>query len=209
MKVNRYFSVLALLCTSLCANAASLSLLYTGDNALDEDGAVLATAGEVLLFELRMDFSGTQVLGGVELPEITIGGGYDIEFDAQGFRDVEFMSAALGNPDFYRVPELLTGLLQNGAFGDIDGLSGPATVGWIAFSAGDTLGKFDITPIGGNSLFDEFISAVTFIDVLDVDYHGAAVRVVPLPAAGWCMLSGLIALYWKGRGSGLNARTAI
>ncbi len=200
MKIRQYLAVIVLLGTALCTHAASLSLLYAGDNALDQDGAVIATTGDVLLFELRMDFSGTQIVGSVPRLETTIGGGYDIAFDEDGFSDVEFTSAELGVPNLYAVPELLPGLLEGGAFGDFNGLSGPATVGWISFTVIGSEGDFDITPLERPTLDQGFfISAITFIDILDVDYNGVTVRVVPLPAAVWFMLSGLIALFWQGR----------
>ncbi len=56
-----------------CANAASISLNYVGEADV-VDGAVQVFVGDIVTFDVLMDFT----------DEPTIGGGFDILFDTTG-----------------------------------------------------------------------------------------------------------------------------
>ncbi|MFK7886460.1 MAG: VPLPA-CTERM sorting domain-containing protein [Gammaproteobacteria bacterium] len=192
MTIKKMIGAAALMGVMASANAASMSLMYTGDNQMI-DGVIQAEGGDALTFDLIMDFSGDG--------EITLGGGFDINFDAAGLTFDTYQSAGLGEASFGRDPEVQDGRLFSGAFGAFAGLTGPATVATITFIANGEAGLFNVSPSGTDGIGGPFISAVDFITVLDVDYNGADVQVVPVPAAVWFMLSGLGALVGFGRKS--------
>ncbi|MFK8014669.1 MAG: hypothetical protein AB8G17_04460 [Gammaproteobacteria bacterium] len=64
MKMKTTFLASILVATMGVANAASVSLIYTGSNAIDDDGAIRANSGDVLSFDLVMDFSDRITVGG-------------------------------------------------------------------------------------------------------------------------------------------------
>jgi len=156
--------------------------------------------GVTVAFDLIMDFSGTQLIGGTEQSEITLGGGFGVNFDASILQFASYDSAGLGDPFFGRDPDVMDGLLESGAFGDFNGLTGPdlvATMSFIAVAGGDT--SIALSATAGDA--GPFISAADFTTILDVEFGSADVAVVPVPAAVWFMLSGLGALVGFGRKS--------
>lgn len=178
------------LCMS-SAHAVSLSLVYTGGSSVDEprpadgDGAILANNGDVLTFELIMDFS--------DWP--TIGGGFDINFDAAGLSFLSYQSAGLGDPDFGRDPDVEDGRLFSGAFGSFNGLVGPDLVATIQFVVDGVpfADPYDLSPGDTTGPGGPFIAFDVF-DVLHPEFSGESVRVVPIPPALWLLTSGLCAL---------------
>ena len=165
-------------------NAASLTLNYTGDNDVDASGAVIAQEGDLLTFELHMDFSDEPILGG----------GFDINFDAAGLQFVSYAAADLGTPTFRRTPDVFEGLLESGAFGEFDGLTGPALVSTMTFRVISSDGIFFIGPDSTEGVAGPFVSAVDFQTLIVPDFSGVTVRAVPVPAAAWLFASGLLAL---------------
>ncbi len=190
MTIKKMIGAAALMGLMASANAASISLVYTGANDTDGTGAVIAAIGDVVTFDVVMDFSGDG--------ERTLGGGFDIAFDTAGLAFESYQVADFGDPFFSRPADLLDGLLESGAFGDFGGLSGPATVASVAFTVVG-VGEYDISTSGTMGDGGPFISAIDFTTELDVDYFGARVSSVPVPAAVWFMLSGLGALVGFGR----------
>ncbi|MEM6640000.1 MAG: VPLPA-CTERM sorting domain-containing protein [Pseudomonadota bacterium] len=191
MTIKKLIGAAALTGVMATANAASLSLVYTGDNEVDTDGAILALAGDSLTFDLIMDFSGDG--------EATLGGGFDVNFDAMGLEFAEYVSAGLGEQSFGRDPILEDGRLFNGAFGAFGGLTGPDLVATITFTVIGDAGDYQLGPSTTTGDSGPFVSADTFLPQTPPDAIGATVRVVPVPAAVWFMLSGLGALVGFGR----------
>ncbi|MFK8016595.1 MAG: VPLPA-CTERM sorting domain-containing protein [Gammaproteobacteria bacterium] len=189
MTIKKMIGAVALMGLMASANAASVSLIYTGGNDIDDDGAILAAGGDVLSFDLVMDFT----------DRITLGGGFDVNWDTAGLGNVEYTSAGFGDPSFGRDPVMEDGRLFNGAVGNFNGLT-EGTIASISFTVIGTEGDFAIAPSGTDGDSGPWIDGITFVDVIEnVEYNGANVRVVPVPAAVWFMLSGLGALIGFGR----------
>ncbi|MEL7448708.1 MAG: choice-of-anchor D domain-containing protein [Pseudomonadota bacterium] len=128
--------------------------------------------GEQLTIEVRMDFS----------TDPTIGGSFVVNFDPEALRYDGFVfSDDLGDdPAFRFAPDDVAepGLVSFIAFGNFNGVSGPAPVGTLTFTAlgGD---KSTVTPGDGtNTVGGPFLSAQTF-DVLEVTFSGATVMQGP------------------------------
>ena len=196
MSIKKIIGATALMGMMATASASSVSLVYTGDNMIDADGAILSEVADTLTFDLIIDFSDVvPVPGGLGG---TIGGGFDVNFDTAGVEFGEYNSAGLGDPFFGRDPVVEDGRLFNGAIGDFGGLM-TGTIASISFTVIGTAGDYLIAPSGTDGDSGVFISGNDFISPLAVDYFGQTVRVVPVPAAVWFMLSGLGALIGFGR----------
>ncbi|MFK8014599.1 MAG: VPLPA-CTERM sorting domain-containing protein [Gammaproteobacteria bacterium] len=196
MKLKTILGAVALMGTMASANAASLSLIYTGGATGGSDGSVVnVAANDVITFDLMMDFSGPG--------ETTLGGGYDVIWDANLFGDVVWTSGELGEEDLRRDPDRVGDSLYNGGFAAFNGLSGPDLVGSISFTVIGTVmpGKYNLSPSGTTGTAGPFVSEVDNVTILNPDFNGVVVRVVPVPAAVWFMLSGLGALIGFGRRS--------
>jgi hypothetical protein len=163
------FADLALL-KAATTGAAPAALLVAPNITLLPATQNVAPNGTVSL-ELWMDFT----------EDPTLGGGIDTTFDPNMLSFVSFtFDPALGDdPAFRRQPNLeAPGQLNALAFGNFDGLSGPARVGTFLFN---TLSAFGTTPITNES--DEpngpagpFVSANTF-QPIDVTYNNATVTI--------------------------------
>ena len=186
----RHLFCAVVLMASASAHAASIFFVYTGDNPVADDGVVTAQVGDVIHVDLMMDFSGPN--------EATLGGNYDISYDADAFEFLEFTSAGFGDPVFGRDPDFHgPGYLFAGGFGSFDGLTGPARVASLTFRVQDVAeGRYSMSPTGSQALGGPFISAIDFVTVIDPNFIGLDIDVVPvpLPAAGLLFGSGLIAL---------------
>jgi hypothetical protein len=166
--------LLGLASAQSAAQAASLQLMP----------AVSAVqVGTTFQLALWLDFS----------DDPTLGGGIDVFYDDTllDFIGFEF-DATLGDDlAFRRLPDVQAGELNGLAFGDFNGLSGPARVGQFSFQA---LAEGEVTlgmaandaPAGG------FFSAVTF-SAQSPQFIGAAVQVsaIPEPASYALFLMGL------------------
>lgn len=192
MTIKKLIGAAALMGVMATANAASVSLVYTAGSTIDEaiadDGAILANSGDMLTFELVMDFT--------DIP--TLGGGFDINFDTGGLSFVSYDSAGLGEPSFGRDPDVEDGRLFSGAVGAFGGIT-EGLIATITFMAGQTAGDYGVAPSGTDGIAGPWIDFADFITLIEPDYNGATVRVVPVPAAVWFMLSGLGALVGFGR----------
>lgn len=153
-------AALVVLLSPLASNAASISL-----NPGLVDGV---SNGDVISFDIVMDFSDNP----------TLGGGFDIVFDSSALQfESFFRDPAIGDPSFSRDPDILDGLLESWAVGSFTGLPNVATLGSVQFSVLSTMGAStfvatrDTTGIGG-----PWISSITFVDIIPVDYFGAEVR---------------------------------
>lgn len=188
MRINKilksYFVIVALLLSSQ-SHGVSISLSPIA-NTVD--------LPDQIVIDINMDFAS----------DPTLGGGFDVFFDPALVSFVSYvLDPTLGSdPDFSRDPDPLTGKLEGIAFGNFNGISGPSRVGTLtfdtiaagtaSFSAADTT-----DPLKGG----EFISEETF-QAQVVDYVGADVTVVPLPAGIWLFGSGIIGLVAAARRRG-------
>ena len=187
--MRRLNSIALLLLAILCApaQAASLSLVYLGDN-LVAPGVIGAPVGSTVDFEIVMDFRDTP----------TLGGGFDVVFDSERLLFNGFENFDLGNPDFSRDPDVLDGLLESWAFGSFSPIFGPAVVGRVSFTvlsnAGSGAAFVSVGPTFGPG--GPFICNLgDCISVPDVEYNSFLIAPVPLPAAGWLLLSALVVLF--------------
>jgi len=169
------------------AQAASLSLEYTGPNQII-DGTILVAPSDTVTFDVVMDFSGTP----------TLGGGFDIVFDSSQLEFGNFINFEIGEDGFGRDPDEFDGLLESWAFGAFAGLSGPETVGSVSFTF---IGKgiTDVFLTATSGIGGPFVSFDNPSMMLDVDFGSARIGMVPVPAAVWFLLSGLGALFGVSR----------
>ncbi|MEM6638981.1 MAG: hypothetical protein AAF610_03680 [Pseudomonadota bacterium] len=162
--------------------AASLSIDYlSGGRGVGPDGVVTAELGDTLQFELNMDFSGPD--------EITLGGGFDINF-GPAFAPVDFVF------DLVFQSSWLQGFFEagryfNGSFGSFFGFTGPDRVGVLTLEVIAQNGLFVVAPSTTEGNAGPFLSAITFLPQIPPDMFGTQVRIVPVPAALWLLLSGL------------------
>lgn len=173
---------------SSAANAVSVYLL-------PEVGT--APPGGQFAVDMWWDFTG----------EATLGGGTDVSWDPAvlSFASLVFNSTpGLLDPAFTRCetggndPNCVSpGFLNAMATGSFNGLAGTGPL-YIATIT------FDVVGGGGSStainlaedgdIAGPFISLVTFDTYPNIEFRGASVSVVPLPAAAWLMIGGLGAL---------------
>lgn len=176
---------LTLLCAAAAANAASLSFVYTGDNNVDNDGHIVASVGDLIDFDIVMDFT----------DEPTIGGGFDVFFTTDSLQFESWESLNIGDgPRQPRIYEQL-GLIEDAAFGSFNPLTGPATLARVSFIfLGGPVGTVELA----QSQYGVFIGA-DFITPIDVDFGSATIR-TPLPGAAWLLMSAMGALVAVNRG---------
>ncbi|MEW6218063.1 MAG: VPLPA-CTERM sorting domain-containing protein [Thermodesulfobacteriota bacterium] len=138
--------------------------------------------GDPVTLQMFMDFT----------DEATFGGGVDLFYNDAVLDYVSYTPGGIGMPFYDRAPDELPGELNGIGFGHDNGISGPGLVGTLLFNA-VIRGTVDITLATNDLPLGEFYSAVDF-ERMTVDYLGAQVNAVPLPAAGWLLGSGLLGL---------------
>ena len=170
--------VLALAGSASTANASSFALTPSTQSAV---------AGDIFALEIWMDFTQT-----------TIGGNFDISFDASVLDFVAWEFSGLGDPGFAREPDIGPGYLSGFAIGDFDvGITGINLVGTLRFAV-----DANATPDSTSLIFHEgrygFVDFSTF-QTIPTDYYGAEINIAtaatPLPAAGWLFFGGLGLLF--------------
>lgn len=169
----------AMCCTNATANTVDIYLVYVGDNALDENGVVLAQSGDSLAFDLVMDATNRP----------TLGGGFDINFDSGFFVFESFTFTGSGVPGANSEPESQDGRLFSGLF--YTAFDEPvATIARIVFTAnGSDTGT--IFPSGTAGIGGPWIDRIDNVSIIEPNYEGVTVRIVPVPAAIWFLVSGL------------------
>lgn len=172
----------ALLFGTTASNAATVTF---------SDPSVTAGLNDTITIDLLMDFT----------DDATLGGGTDIFFNdaVLSFLSFDFSSTTLVlDSAFSRLPDadVLPGKLEGMAFGNFGGLSGPGVIGTLTFQAiavGDSALTMAVTTEalkGG-----DFISDITFgPQVVNFGSANVSVSAVPVPAAVWLFVSGLIGL---------------
>lgn len=192
MLVNMFkkIGIAALLGSTCVAQAATLSLQPSVTGPIQ--------AGSEFQLEIFMDFT----------DDPTIGGGFDLLYDTSLVSYVSgsflidpllFSDPAFTRDDNASSPvanrvdvNALEGKIVGAAFGDFIGLTGPSLVGTLTFLAENSgLANFSLAATE-NPLVGNFISAFTN-EEQSVSFVGTSLQVseVPLPAAGWLLLSGL------------------
>lgn len=192
MTIKKVIGAAALMGLMASANAASLSLVATSGQGTADDGAILVGLNDgdrTVTFDLVADFSDVS----------TIGGGFSIAWDTAGLDFVSYESAGAGDPAFGQDPQLMDGMLFDGAIGNFNPLEGVFNIGTVTLSAAGGPGDYMASVLATTGIGGPWISGVDFVSELDIDYGDATVRVVPVPAAVWFMLSGLGALVGFGR----------
>lgn len=201
MKLNKLTMTAAAAVFMSAVSSANASSLWL------ETTTPVVGLGDTIEMTVHMDFS----------DDPTLGGGFDIIFDS-GLVSYDANSyitdAGLGSdPSFTRDDnpaaaaanrvEVTSDALVGAAFGNFAGMSGPALVAPITFTA-DAAGVaiFDLGPSSSDSV-GSFFSAATFEEQFP-DYQGVSVEItgiseVPVPAAVWLFGSGLLGLIGMAR----------
>ena len=169
----------------IAAQAASITLVYQGDNEVADDGAILVNDGDVLTFELIADFSDTP----------TLGGGLDIVYDPTRLDAMNYVAWCCPS-SFPGDPDLLPGRVFNLTFGQFEGITTElvGTIDFTYFGVGG-LAETVITMEGTTGNGGPFISAEDFMTILDVEYGTVTLREVPVPGAVWLLASALLGLF--------------
>lgn len=191
MTIRKVIGALALMGCMVGANAASISLVPTGAT----DGLM---EGDIVTFDIVANFTG----------ESTIGGGLDILWDESVLQFDSITGPLVGEPDFSRACSPGAGICDDLVASAFSPLPDQFTLAAVSFRVAG-LGA-DTTTImlapgeqqgAQPSLSSFWVSAADFVSPIPVDYQGADVTGVPVPAAVWFMLSGLGALIGFGRKS--------
>lgn len=193
MSLKRSLAALSITLFALCstgAGAASLSFIpESSPNGL--------STGDEITLQVWLDFS--DVLDDEGNVVGTIGGGWNIYFDAEVLELVNLEYIPIGNPSFGRPPDIydsLPGFLDSWGVGDFEGIIGPIMAGSLTFEvisedAFETIVEFGVT---GSITGGIFINASDFLSIIDTDYGSITLRSVPLPAGALLLLSSLGAL---------------
>lgn len=180
---KRTASTVASLLMAFSLSSADAGSIYFSDPSPD------LVPGAVFTLDLMADFTS----------EATLGGGIDFFFDDSiiAFQSFTFATTTLSlDPDFGRLPDVLSGELEGLAFGNFAGIGTAGRVGTFTFEA-LTAGSMTLTadttsdPLKGGA----FISDVTFSEqAMTFGNVTVAVNAVPVPAAVWLFGSGLLGL---------------
>ena len=167
--------------------AATVSLVYTGANDVNGNGAIVVQVGDVLTFDIWFDF--------VDNP--TIGGAFDTLWDTTVLDLVSYETAGLcDDPDCHGFdgPQEFDDHIQwsIGSFGDpiSGGLFARMTFSVVGLDFADMVLALGPSTISADAAF---YSASDFTPI-DVEYNSIELASVPLPAAIWLMVGGLVAL---------------
>ncbi len=172
-------TALTLLACAGTVHAAS-SLYYTPSE-------LTAAPGDPFTLELWMDFD-----------QVTIGGAFEVFYDAEALQFESWNPAPLGMPQFLGTPEILQGVVSGIGFGDWEGITGLNLIGMLEMSVRQNAvdGSYSFTTL---PWYDApFVDIETF-QVIPVDYGIAVVHVqaIPLPAAFWMLFCALAAAAFR------------
>ncbi len=132
--------------------------------------------------------------------DLTLGGTFDILFDAGVLAVVDYQQPTVGDPGFFVPGTITDGNIVGGGFGDFGGLGDVGLVAAVTFEVIGVFVETGITMQNGTGGGGPFFSAITFQEqVVNYDGSQAVLTGVPLPAAVWLMIGGLGALFGFGR----------
>ncbi len=127
----------------------------------------------------------------------TVGGSFDILFNSADLAVADYSQAAVGDPGFLVPGAVTDGNIVGTGFGDFNGVGGAGfLIATVVFDIiNQTFASTDISMATGTGGGGGFFSAVTFAEQV-VDYNGVTLNQapIPLPAAVWLMMGGLIPL---------------
>ncbi len=182
--ILRSITAVAALCLALPASGASIFMVPDAAG-FDADG--------VTTVSIVGDFS----------DDPTVGGGFDILFDASVLQVTDVTQAQIGDPDFTSIGAIdnVAGIVHSVAFGDFGGIGDAnfliATVTLQIIQPGAT--NVAVTMQDNLDAAGPFFSAVTFQNQ-HVQYDGAVFNApIPLPGAAWLMLGALGVIVGKAR----------
>ena len=181
---------------------AALALTSVGSTAYANvisfvDPAQAATVGDVVTFDIEMDFI-----------DSTVGGSFDIFYNAGllSYISFEFDAAFIDliDPAFSVLPDncftdgaAIAGCnvgdaeLNGLSFGNFDGITGTQVIGSLSFVALDE-GVAEITMGTNDAPYEGFFSSVDASELIVLYGPGKAhITQIPVPAAVWLLMSGI------------------
>lgn len=166
-----------------CYVSAQAGVVYLKPNLEQSSYAI----GEMVTLDLMFDFSDNP----------SIGGGVDVYFDPSGLEFKSWTAEALGDSNFRRAPDVLSGKLNGIAFGNFAGLPGKAKVGALTFETLQS-GSWEIE-LGENEAPAGGFYAASSFSLLPVQFndHTVTVNAVPIPAAAWLFGSTLLGWFFR------------
>jgi len=186
--------LMALWNAAQAANAASVALVYVGDNPHDSAGALFATPGDILTFDVIWDFT--------DAP--TIGGSFDIVFNPDALAFDSYQLANICNdPDCYGGWwgfDLLEDRFAGWSYGSIDPIDGVLNMGSITFEfIAHNHSRPFLYGAPGSGIGGPFISGEDYVSVLDVTFNEITLAPIPLPGAVWLFLGAIGVLVSRAR----------
>lgn len=160
------------------ASAASISLvLATPSQYVD--------TGDTVMVDVVIDFSDQPVLGG----------GLSIGWDPDALRLESLTVNEIGDPAFYRPPDVYVDALDGWNFADLNGVAGPHVVGQVGFSVLPTMGRStELIVVDCFGYCHPFVSVDDFVTIVLPEFNGLELRRVPVPAAMWLLASAMTML---------------
>ncbi len=158
--------------SGLLATAHAAEVVLVPASPIDNLGV-----GDVFDLNVLIDFS--DIPGN---PGGTLGGGFDIDFDAAVLTLFGLSSSIPGDPQMARDPDLLEGLLESWAVGNFDGIAtaGQVLVGTVQFRVSSTTANQTQVSIGPtDSLGGPWISGNDFVSELAPFYNQVTITLDP------------------------------
>lgn len=186
--INAITVAIAIGLSATSANAAVISLTPT---------TASAPQGGQVTFDVIADFEG----------QSTVGGTFDVQWDSSviGFNDFAFdPSFSARDPDF-DVEDLQLSNLLNIGFGNLSGLSitSDTVIGTLTFDVTGAPGMETAVTLLASGTGDPFFDSDS-LEPINPNYFGATAMVadtapIPLPAASWLLMGGLVGLFGAAR----------
>lgn len=139
-------------------------------------GSTVISPGDTITFDVMLDFTtNDNGLGS----DRTLGGGFDIIFDPAALQFDSLVNADFGDPLLSRDPDVLSNRLESWGVADLDGMTGPALLGTVSFSALPAFaGSTQVATAETAGPAGPFVSDVDSVTELQVDFNTIEVTVV-------------------------------
>lgn len=159
------------------------------------------SAGDSVSLQVWLDFS--DIVDDNGNPVGTVGGGFNILFDAEvlEYTSVDFIP--IGDPVFATPPDYNPGQpnqLDSWTMGDFNGIVGPIMAGTVNFQVIANTAFVTDVKFSSTSSIDGgvFINAADYSMVIDTDYGDISLTGVPLPGGALLLVSALAFLRLSG-----------